>query len=194
MIRMRQKKKMRNGKRKTHRIKWWSQQTVISSLLFSGRCVFSLSFSGFILGRGSSIQPFHLLFTAFYLILVQTFYRVFIVIYSDLYAIHICFENILKWIHNKFYSLRFFPAVFVHRECQLVIGCSITEQHQKKQQQTHTLYQQMWKTKANAVVCFIFVAWTLLFFFCPIHGWCTLIWKYNFMQAADGFQPKNKSF
>lgn len=98
---------------------WWSQQTVMSSLLFSSRCTF-VFFSSHLI----SLRPFHQLapppvYVYVYVnrILDKVSHGVFIMLAftRDLYAIHICFSNIL----NEFkISLKSFCGLmhFVHIE------------------------------------------------------------------------------
>lgn len=61
-----------------------------------------------------------------YLILDQLSWSVYSYLLGFVCNPYMLARNILKWIHNKFYSFAVFHALFVHIECQLVIGCSTT--------------------------------------------------------------------
>lgn len=93
---------------------WWSQQTVLSSLLFSSRCTFVFFSSHLSLSLPPTRAPSCVYV---YRILDKVSHGVFIMLAftRDLYAIHICFSNIL----NEFtISLKSFCGLmhFVHIE------------------------------------------------------------------------------
>lgn len=107
-------------------IEWWSQQTVISSLLFSGRCTF------FLLILEISPQTFHSASSRpVYISFSINFHGVFIVIYSDLYAIHIC---LLATYWNEFTISFTVLRFFMHSSYTSNVSLSLAVAQQHTQQ------------------------------------------------------------